>query len=206
RYIASRISGSRFVELPGADHFFWSGDPEPIAEEIEEFVTGYRTAAEPERVLATVLFTDIVASTRTASALGDRAWRELLERHNAVIREQLGRWRGREVKTAGDGFLATFDGPARAIRCTRAIATAVQPLGIEVGCGLHTGEVEIVGDDLAGVAVHIGARIAALATGSEVLVSRTVKDLVAGAGIEFASRGTHSLRGVPEVWELYAVE
>lgn len=206
RYIASRIPEAKLVEMPGADHFFWAGDPEPILQEIQEFVTGHRTSADPERVLATVLFTDIVGSTETAVALGDQAWRDLLERHNSAIRAELGRWRGKEVGTVGDGFLATFDGPARAIRCARAISEVVRPLGLEVRCGLHTGEIELVGDsDVAGLAVHIGARIAALSGPGEVLVSRTVKDLVAGAGFEFAPRGTHSLKGVPEPWEVYAL-
>ncbi|MGH9194863.1 MAG: adenylate/guanylate cyclase domain-containing protein [Acidimicrobiia bacterium] len=205
RYIASKIPAAKLVELAGADHFFWAGDPEPLLQEIEEFVTGHRTAADPERVLATVLFTDIVGSTQTASALGDQAWRDLLLRHNSAIRQELDRWRGKVVKTAGDGFLATFDGPARAIRCAKAISEAVQPLGIEVRCGLHTGEIEIVDTDVAGLAVHIGARIAALAAPREVLVSRTVKDLVAGAGFQFAARGVHSLKGVPDKWEIYAL-
>ncbi|MEX0946183.1 MAG: adenylate/guanylate cyclase domain-containing protein [Acidimicrobiia bacterium] len=205
RYIASKIPAAKLVELPGADHFFWAGDSEPLLQEIEEFVTGHRTAADPERVLATVLFTDMVGSTQMAAALGDQAWRNLLERHNAAIRVELGRWRGREVKTAGDGFLATFDGPARAIRCAMAISDVVRPLGIEVRCGLHTGEIEIVDSDVAGLAVHIGARIAALAAPHEVLVSRTVKDLVAGAGFQFTARGVHALKGVPEQWEVYAL-
>jgi class 3 adenylate cyclase len=207
-YVSARTSDhtrAELVELAGADHFFWAGDPEPLLQEIEEFVTGHRTAADPERVLATVLFTDIVGSTQTASALGDQAWRDLLLRHNSVIRQELERWRGKEVKTAGDGFLATFDGPARAIRCAKAISEAVQRLGIEVRCGLHTGEIEIVDTDVAGLAVHIGARIAALAAPREVLVSRTVKDLVAGAGFQFLTRGVHSLKGVPEKWEIYAL-
>lgn len=206
RYIASKIPGARLVELHGADHFFYAGDTEPILQEIEEFVTGYRAAAEPERVLATVLFTDIVSSTEKASALGDRMWRDLLERHNATIREELGKWRGREVDNAGDGFLATFDGPARGIRWAQAITDAVRPLGIEVRCGLHTGEIEIVGSGFAGLAVHVGARIKALAGPGEVVVSRTIKDLVAGGGFKFSSRGSHSLKGVSEEWEIYAVE
>ncbi len=205
RYIASKIPTAKLVELPGADHFFWAGDPEPLLQEIEEFVTGHRTAAETDRVLATVLFTDIVGSTQMASDLGDQAWRDRLVRHNVAIRQELGRWRGREVSTAGDGFLATFDGPARAIRCARAISDAMQPLGIEVRCGLHTGEIEIVGSDVAGLAVHIGARIAALAAPGEVLVSRTVKDLVAGAGFQFTARGLHTLKGIPEEWDVYAL-
>jgi pimeloyl-ACP methyl ester carboxylesterase len=205
RYIASKIPGAKLIELSGGDHWFWAGDSEQLIQEIEEFVTGHRTAAHPDRVLATVLFTDIVGSTEMASALGDQAWRDLLERHNAAIRAELGRWRGREVDAAGDGFLATFDGPARAIRCAKAISEAVVSLGIEVRCGLHTGELEIFDSGVAGLAVHIGARIAALAAPREVLVSRTVKDLVAGAGLEFTARGVHTLKGVSEKWEVYAL-
>ena len=205
RYIASKISGAKLVELSGGDHFFWAGDSEPLIEEIEEFVTGHRTAAPSDRVLATVMFTDIVGSTEIASAKGDRAWLDLLERHHQLVRAQLTRWRGREVNTAGDGFLATFDGPARAVRCAKTIAHDVKPLGLEVRCGLHTGEIEARGDDVAGLAVHIGARIAALAGPGEVLVSRTVRDLVAGAGLEFQSRGSQDLRGVSEPWELFTV-
>jgi class 3 adenylate cyclase len=205
RYIASKIPAAKLVELQGADHFFWAGDPEPLIEEIEEFLTGHRTAADHERVLATVLFTDIVGSTETASSLGDHRWRDVLERHNAAIRQELHRWRGKEVKTAGDGFLATFDGPARAIRCALDISDALLSLGIEVRCGLHTGEIEIVDSDVAGMAVHICARIAALADPREVLVSRTVRDLVAGAGFQFTPRGLHALKGVPDEWDLYAV-
>jgi len=152
-----------------------------------------------------VLFTDIVGSTRKAVALGDQAWRDLLERHNAAIRAELDKWRGREVKTAGDGFLATFDGPARAIRCAQAISDVVRPLGLEARCGLHTGELEVVNSDVTGLAVHIGARIAALAASGEVLVSRTVRDLVSGAGFQFTARGAHALKGIPEQWEVYAV-
>lgn len=205
RYIASKIPAAKLVELPGVDHFFWAGDPEPLLQEIEEFVTGHRTAADHERVLATVLFTDIVGSTQMAATIGDQAWRDLLLRHNAAIRQELVRWRGREINTAGDGFLATFDGPARAIRCAKAISDVVRPLGMEVRCGLHTGEIEIVDEDVAGLTVHIGARIAALAAPGEVLVSRTVRDLVAGAGFQFLTRGIHSLKGVPEEWEVYAL-
>ena len=205
RYIASQIPHARLIELPGADHFFWAGESEDILYEIEEFVTGHRGSTGADRVLATVLFTDIVGSTEMASSLGDRAWSDLLQRHNAVVRAELGRWRGREIDTAGDGFLATFDGPARAIRCAAAIAAAVRPLGIEVRCGLHTGEVEVLGTDVAGLAVHIGARIAALAGPGEVLVSRTVRDLVGGGGFQFTTRGLHTLKGVSEDWEVYAV-
>ena len=206
RYIASRIPGARLVELPGADHFFWAGDTEPLLAEIEEFVTGHRSAPPSDRVLATVLFTDIVSSTQTAARLGDRAWTDLLERHNALVRTELGRWRGREVNTTGDGFVATFDGPARAINCGRSIAEGVTGLGIETRCGIHTGEVELIGEDVAGMAVHIAARIAAEAGAGEVVVSRTVKDLVAGGGFDFGSRGMHALKGIPEQWELLVVE
>lgn len=206
RYIASKIPNAKFVELEGRDHYFWAGDSEPLLQEIEEFVTGHRGAVSHERVLATVLFTDIVRSTEMASALGDRAWREVLERHHSTVRAQLDTWRGREVNTAGDSFLATFDGPGRAIRCALAIVEKVRPLGVEVRCGLHTGEMEAVGDDVAGLAVHIGARIAGLAGPGEVLVSRTVKDLVAGARFEFSGRGSHALKGVPDRWDLYAAE
>lgn len=205
RYMAEHIPGAKLVELPGADHFFWAGDFEPMLQEMEEFITGQRGSREPERRLATVLFTDIVASTETATSLGDRKWRDLLERHNHIVREEIGRWRGREVNTAGDGFLATFDGPARAIRCARAVARRVPELGVEVRCGIHTGEVEVVGEDVAGLSVHIGARIAALAEGGEVLVSRTVKDLVVGSGFEFADRGVYPLKGIPDEWQVYAV-
>ncbi|OFW63419.1 MAG: hydrolase [Actinobacteria bacterium RBG_16_67_15] len=205
RWIASRIPGARFVELPGVDHMFWASDTESMLQEIEEFVTGHRTTAGVDRVLATVLFTDVVGSTSRAAEMGDRGWRDLLERHNTVVRTSLGRFRGREVGTMGDGFLATFDGPVRAIRCAQSIVTAVASLGLEVRAGLHTGEVEVVGDDVAGLAVHIGARVAALAGPGEVLVSRTVKDLVAGSGLEFVSRGVQELKGIPDRWEVFAV-
>lgn len=203
RWIAAQIPNARFVELPGHSHFFWAEDPTPILDEIEEFVTGVREAAVPERVLATVVFTDIVGSTDLAAEHGDREWRALLERHNDVIRRQLELYRGQERGTAGDGFLATFDGPARAVRAARAIRDAVRPLGIEIRSGVHTGEVEMVGSDIAGIAVHIGARIAGLAGPGQVLVSRTVKDLVVGSDLVFEDRGTHQLKGVPGDWELY---
>ncbi|HUP15798.1 MAG TPA: adenylate/guanylate cyclase domain-containing protein, partial [Acidimicrobiia bacterium] len=205
RFIASKIPDARLIELPGADHFFWAGDSEQMLAEIEEFITGHRASRDPERVLATVMFTDIVSSTNQAAALGDRVWAGLLESHNAVVRGELHKWRGREVNTTGDGFIATFDGPARAINCAQAITRAMPPLGIEVRCGLHTGEVEMVDGDVAGVAVHLAARIAALAGPGEVMVSRTVKDLVAGSGFVFASKGRHALKGISDDWELYAV-
>jgi pimeloyl-ACP methyl ester carboxylesterase/class 3 adenylate cyclase len=205
RYIAARIQGSRLVELPGADHYFWAGDSDPMLGEIEEFVTGQRTSPPSERVLATVLFTDIVESTGRAADLGDRGWRDLLARHNSLVRSELAVWHGIEISTTGDGFLARFDGPVRAIRCATSISRGVQALGIQVRCGVHTGELEVMDGDVAGLAVHIGARVAALAGPGEVLVSRTVKDLVAGSGIGFVSRGVHELKGVPEAWEVFGV-
>lgn len=205
RYIASKMPNAKLVELPGSDHLFWAGDPEPMLQEIEEFVTGIRGSAEPDRIVATVLFTDIVGSTELAASIGDQKWRDLLQRHDAVVREGLTRWRGTEVKTTGDGFLATFDSPTQAIRFGTELPAAMHPLGIEVRCGLHTGEMEIVDNDVAGLAVHIAARISALAGPSQVFVSRTVKDLVAGSGIDMASRGAHTLKGVPDQWEVFEV-
>jgi pimeloyl-ACP methyl ester carboxylesterase len=204
RYIASRIPGAKYVELPGADHFMWTEDADRVLDEIEEFLTGARPAHETDRVLATVLFSDIVGSTERAVRLGDRRWRTVLDDFYGEVRRELARFRGREVDTAGDGFLATFDGPARAIRCAVAMRDGIRPLGLEVRSGLHTGEVELAGDDVRGIAVHIGARVAALAGPAEVLVTRTVKDLVAGSGIEFEDRGTHLLKGVPEEWQIFA--
>jgi class 3 adenylate cyclase len=204
RYIAGRIPGARFIELEGQDHAPFM-DPDQILDEVEEFLTGVRRGPESDRVLATVLFTDIVGSTERASELGDRRWRELLEQHHAVVRRHIERFQGREVDTAGDGFLAAFDGPARAVRCARAIGDALRELGIDVRAGLHTGECELVDDKVAGVAVHTGARVAGRAGPGEVLVSQTVKDLVAGSGIEFEERGEHVLKGVPGEWRLYAV-
>jgi class 3 adenylate cyclase len=206
RYMAEQIPGARLVELPGVDHFPCVGDVDSIVDHVEEFLTGTHTVAEQERILATVLFTDIVGSTERAAALGDRRWRELLEMHHSVVRREIARWRGREVSTEGDSFLATFDGPARAIRCARGITAAVHELGIDVRAGLHTGECEVMGDDIGGIAVHIGARVKALADPREVFVSSTVKDLVTGSGIEFRSRGTHVLKGVPGEWRLFSVE
>jgi class 3 adenylate cyclase len=204
RYIAERISQARFVELEGDSHLPYI-DTDQVLDEIEEFLTGARRGPELDRVLATVLFTDIVGSTERAAILGDREWRQLLELHHDVVRRELERWRGREVDTAGDGFLATFDGPARAVRAAGAIQDALRPLGVEIRAGLHTGEVELVADRVAGIAVHTGARVAALAYAGEILVSSTVKDLVAGSGIEFEERGEHELKGVPGTWRLYAV-
>jgi len=205
-YIASRIPGAKLIQLPGADHLLWTGDINAMLDEVEEFLTGIRPVPGADRVLATVLFTDIVGSTERAAALGDRAWGAVLERHHDVVRRELSRFRGREVGTSGDGFLATFDGPARAVRCAFAAASAVRSLGLEIRAGVHTGEVELAGDDIRGVSVHVGARIAALAGPGEVLVSRTVKDLVSGSGIVFTDRGQHTLKGVPEEWQIYAVE
>lgn len=205
RYIAGRIPGARFVELAGDAHVPFV-DPDQILGEVEEFLTGTRRTIEPDRVLATVLFTDIVGSTERAAALGDRAWVELPERHHALVWRELERFRGREVDTAGDGFLATFDGPARAVRCGVAVTRAVGDLGLEVRAGIHTGEIEIAGDKPGGIAVHIGARVAARAGPGEVLVSSTVRDLVAGSGISFADRGRAELKGVPGEWALFAVE
>lgn len=205
RYLAGRIPGARYVELQSDDHLWWLSDPERTLEEIEALVCGAPSAREPERALVTVLFTDIVDSTRKASELGDSAWRDLVESHDRTVRAQLDRFSGTEVKTMGDGFLARFDGPARAIRCAHRIRDAVRELGIEIRAGVHTGEVELLDDDLGGIAVNIGARVEALAGPGEVLVSRTVKDLVAGSRAEFEERGVHELKGVPGEWELYAV-
>jgi pimeloyl-ACP methyl ester carboxylesterase len=205
RWVARSIEGARYVELPGADHLPWiEGDD--ILDEIQEFLTGVREPAAPDRMLATVLFTDVVGSTAYARELGDRRWRDLLERHNDVIRRDLERFRGVEIDTAGDGFFATFDGPARAIRCARSIVENVRSgVGLDVRSGLHTGECERSGDAVRGIAVHTGARVAAMAGAGEVLVSSTVKDLVAGSGIEFTDRGVHELKGIPGEWRLYAV-
>jgi pimeloyl-ACP methyl ester carboxylesterase len=205
RWIAGRIPEAKYVELPGDAHTLWAGDTDAIVDEIEEFLTGTRPVPQSDSVLATVLFTDIVQSSERAVELGDLRWRQLLERHHSVVRRELDRFRGREIDTAGDGFLSTFDGPARAIRCARAIAAGVRELGLEIRAGLHTGECELIGERIAGVAVHTGARVAAKARPGEVLVSSTVRDLVAGSGIEFADRGTHELKGVPGEWRLYAV-
>jgi class 3 adenylate cyclase len=205
RYMAERIEGAKLVALPGDDHLPWVGGAEQVIGEIEEFLTGIRAGPRPDRVLLTVLFTDIVGSTERAAEMGDRAWSDLLHAHNVRVREQLERFGGREIATAGDGFLATFDGPARAVRCAEAVGDAVRPLGLEVRAGVHTGEVELAGDDIRGLAVHIGARISALAGPGEVLASRTLKDLVVGSGLAFDDRGTHQLKGVPDEWQVFAV-
>jgi class 3 adenylate cyclase len=206
RYLAEHIPGARYVELEGRDNLVVLGDTEQVLVEIERFLTGTHTPPEPDRVLATVMFTDIVGSTETAARLGDRAWRELLARHDELSRMQLARYRGRAVKSLGDGFLATFDGPARAIRCAIELRDAVRELGVELRTGLHTGECEAIGDDVGGLAVHIGARVGSLAAPREVLVSNTVKDLVVGSGIDFADRGEHALKGVPGTWRLWAAQ
>jgi class 3 adenylate cyclase/esterase/lipase len=207
RFLAKHIPGARYLEFPGNDHIPFVGDNAgDIADAIEEFLTGSHAPVEIDRVLATVLFTDIVGSTEKAAALGDHRWHDLLDTHHAAIRRSLSRFRGHEIKTTGDGVLATFDGPARGVRCACAIADEIRPLGIEVRAGLHTGECEMIGDDIGGIAVHIGARVAALAGAGEVLVSGTVKDLVAGSGLRFGDRGSHSLKGVPGDWRIFAVE
>lgn len=206
RYLAEHIPGAKYVELPGEDLFWWAADSNAIVDEVEEFLTGVRPAVEPDRVLATVLFTDIVGSTERAAQLGDRRWRDLLDRHDDGVRRSLERHRGREIKVVGDEFVATFDGPARAIRCGCAITDAAQALGLEVRAGVHTGEIELRGDDIAGMAVHIGARVAALAGPGEVLVSGAVPPLVAGSGLAFTDRGTHQLKGVPGEWTILVVD
>jgi class 3 adenylate cyclase len=205
RYLAEMIPGATYVELRGRDHLPFVGDQDAVLDEIEEFLTGIRRGPDPDRVLATVLFTDLVGSTERAAHIGDHAWRDLLERHNILIRRELDRFRGREIRTIGDGFLATFDGPARAVRCAQAICAEVRGLKLEVRAGVHTGEIELIGDDVRGLAVHIGARVMALAGPGEVLTSATVKDLVFGSGIEFEDRGPHVLKGVPGEWRLFAV-
>jgi class 3 adenylate cyclase len=204
RYLGTHIPGAKYVEMPGIDHAPVMGDPERVIGEIEEFLTGTRSEPETDRVLATVLFTDIADSTQHAAALGDRAWRALLNRHDEIVREQFSRFRGREVKNLGDGFLAMFDGPARAVRCASSITNAMQPLGLPVRSGLHTGEIELKGDDIAGISVHIAARVVAEAAANEVLVSSTVRDIVGGSGLRFEERGLRELKGLPEPIRLYS--
>jgi pimeloyl-ACP methyl ester carboxylesterase len=205
KYVADHIPGSRFIELHGDDHWPWVGDPDEVCDHVEEFLTGHRSERAVDRVLATVMFTDVVGSTEKATALGDRRWRELLDAHEELTRAELERHSGREVKTTGDGFLATFDGPARGIRCARAVAERTAGIGLPIRAGLHTGECELRDSDVGGIAVHIGARVMAEAGPSEVLVSRTVKDLTVGSDIVFEGRGAHELKGVPGEWELFAV-
>jgi len=204
RFLAHQIPKAKYVELPGNDHLPWVGNAERIVDEVEEFLTGSRHTPEPDRVLATVLFTDIVGSTKRAEAIGDRAWHDLLDRHNEIVRREILRHRGREVKTTGDGFLITFDGPARSIRCSLAISEAVEDLGLQVRAGLHTGEVEMTDNDLSGIAVHIASRVAAMAQAGQVLVSSTVRDLVAGSNIRFRDEGSHRLKGLEERVRLFA--
>ena len=206
RYVAEHIPGAKYVELAGADHVPWLGDTDALVDEIEEFLTGSRPLPEPDRRLATVLFSDIVDSSAQATALGDRRWHQRLDGHDAMVRHQLERFGGQEIKTTGDGFLAIFDSPARSIRCATAIRDGARQLGIEVRVGLHTGEIETHGADIRGVTVNIAARVSALAGAGEVLVSRTVTDLVAGSGIAFADRGKHELKGIPGAWRLWAVK
>jgi class 3 adenylate cyclase len=206
KYLADNITGAKFLEVPGPDLLPFVADTGRIADAIEHFVTGRLVTHDDHRVLATVLFTDIVGSTALAGQLGDRQWREILASHDALVLTELERFRGREVKTTGDGVLATFDGPGRALRCARAIRDALQPLGLAVRIGVHTGEIEQRGDDVAGIAVHIGQRVCALAGPGEILASSSVPPLVAGSGIEFTDRGEHELKGVPGHWRVYAVE
>jgi class 3 adenylate cyclase/esterase/lipase len=204
RYLGAHIPGAKVVELSGSDYFPYLGDQDAILDEVEEFLTGARPVHAPDRALATVLFTDIVSSTEHAAAVGDDAWTRVLDSHDNVIAREIDRHRGRRIKTTGDGVLATFDGPARAVRCAQAISRAVRSLGIEVRAGLHTGEIELRGADIGGIGVHIGQRVSALAGPGEVLVSSTVKDLVAGSGITFADHGSHVLKGVPDEWRVFA--
>jgi class 3 adenylate cyclase len=205
RYVAEHIPNAKYAELDGEDHLWWFGDQEALVGEVEEFLTGSRERGSGRRALMTVLFTDVVDSTKRMSELGDRRWRDLIAAHDREVRAQLERFRGREVNTMGDGFLATFDGPARAIRSACAVVERSSELGLSVRAGLHTGECELVGDGVSGIAVNIGARVGALAEGDEVLVSSTVRDLVIGSGIEFADRGAHALKGVPGEWRVFAV-
>ncbi len=205
-YLAQRIPGAKLVGLPGEDHFISAGNPNEFLDPIEEFLTGVRSTGDPDRVLATILFTDIVGSTKTAAKLGDSGWKNLLAKHNDIVRRELSKFRGREVKTTGDGFVATFDGPGRAIRCAKAVVESLKAVDISVRAGVHTGECELLEDDIAGLAVDIAARVTDLADGGEVLLSGTVKDLVSGSGMSFHDRGFHHLRGVEGRWHLYSLE
>jgi pimeloyl-ACP methyl ester carboxylesterase len=205
RWLAEQIPDAQFVELPGDEHWPWVTNPDPGVDEVEQFLTGVRHEHEPDRVLTSILFRDIVESTERAAALGDTRWRDLLQQHDRLVRRELDRHRGREVKTLGDGVLATYDGPARGSGCARAICEQAPTLGVEVRAGLHSGEVDLRDGDVGGIAVHIGARVAGLAESGEVLVSSTVKDLVVGSALTFADRGAHSLKGAPGEWRLYAV-
>jgi class 3 adenylate cyclase len=205
RYLAEHIQGAKFVELPGGEFGLAGDSGSEIVNEIAEFLTGKRPV-DVTRILATVMFTDIADSTSNLASMGDKRWRSVLDAHDQIVREQLGRFRGREINTTGDGFVASFDGPARAIRCAQEVSEAMRPLGIKVRAGVHTGECEVRGDDLSGLAVHIAARVEALAAPDEVLVSGTVRDLVAGSGIAFSERGEHELKGVPGSWKLFAVQ
>ena len=206
KYLAHHIAGATFVELEGEDHLWWVGDSAAIVSEVEEFLTGERGAVEPDRVLATVLFTDIVDSTKRAAEIGDRRWRELLDNHNKILERLIVRFRGQVIKTTGDGIMATFDGPARALRCAVELSREVRPIGLEVRAGVHTGEIELMGKDVGGIAVHIAARVAAKAKRNEVWASSTIKDLVVGSGLKFKDQGEHGLKGLPENWRLFAVE
>jgi class 3 adenylate cyclase len=206
RYLAAQIPNAKFIEYPDGDHAFWSGNAEALLGDIEEFVTGHResSSTELERVLATVLFTDIVDSTRSAAQLGDQRWRQLLDNHDHLAQQMIEKHRGVLVKNIGDGVLATFDGPGRAVRCALAFGTAAEQIGLPLRAGLHTGEIEMRGRDIGGIAVHAAARVMAKSQSSEVLVSRVVTDLVAGAGLKFADRGSHELKGLPGRWDLFA--
>ena len=206
RYLAANIAGARYLELPGDDHIYFAGDADALLDEIEEFVTGARGTHDPDRVLATVMFTDIVSSTEHAARLGDRRWHLLMSDHDELFSNQISVYRGRTIRSTGDGVFASFDGPARAIRCALSLIEVARNLDVEIRAGLHTGECELAGDDLAGVTVHIGARIADLAEPRQVLVSGTVRDLVVGSNIDFSSRGVQALKGVPGEWSLFTVE